>query len=79
MTSVSLKLPGPLAARLEKTARKNSISKSALIRAALETYLREDDAVSGGSALSAVSDLKGVLSGPEDLSSNKSYLQNFGR
>ena len=79
MTTVSLKLPDPLALRLEVTARRNSISKSALIRAALETYLREDEAVPEDSALSHVPDLKGVLTGPEDLSVNSSYLKNFGR
>ena len=79
MTTVSLKLPDPLAVRLDESARKNRISKSALIRAALETYLRSDEALPEDSALSRVADLKGVLSGPEDLSVNRSYLQNFGR
>lgn len=79
MTTVSLKLPDPLALRLEESARKKSISKSALIRAALETYLRTDEAVPDGSALSRAADLRGVISGPEDLSVNRSYLKNFGR
>ena len=79
MTTVSLKLPDPLALRLEESARKKSISKSALIRAALETYLRAEKVVPEGSALSRSADLRGVFSGPEDLSDNSSYLTNFGR
>ena len=79
MTTVSLKLPDPLAVRLAETARQKSMSKSALIRDALETYLRSDDAVGKDSALSRAADVRGMLSGPEDLSVNKKYLQNFGR
>lgn len=58
---------------------KKSISKSALIREAVNVRLPEHKAVPGDSALSRVPDLKGVLSGPEDLSVNRSYLKNFGR
>ena len=79
MTTVSLKLPDPLAVRLAETARQKSMSKSALIRDALETYLRSDDAVGKDSALSHAADVRGMLSGPEDLSVNKKYLQDFGR
>lgn len=79
MTTVSLKLPDPLAPRLEESARNKSISKSALIRAALETYLRAEEIVPEGSALSRAVDLRGVFSGPEDLSVNRSDLKNFGR
>ena len=79
MITVSLRLPDPLAVRLDETARKYDVSRSALIRIALETYLREDEAAPEDSALSRAADLKGILSGPEDLSVNRSYLRNFGR
>lgn len=79
MTTFSLRLPDPLAVRLDETARKYDVSRSALIRIALETYLREDKAVPEDSALSRDTDLQGVISGPEDLSVNRSYLRNFGR
>ena len=76
MHTISLKMPEPLAIRLEDAARKKGVSKSALIRDALEVYLQADRAES---ALSQVADLAGILSGPEDLSVNKDYLRNFGR
>lgn len=79
MSTVSLKVSDPLAARLTETARRRGISKSALIRDALQTYLRADHEARPGSALSEVADLAGILSGPEDLSVNKKYLRNFGR
>ena len=79
MHTISLKMPESLASRLEDTARQKGVSKSALIRDALEAYLQADRAERAESALSQVADLAGILSGPEDLSVNKDYLRNFGR
>ena len=79
MTTVSLKLPDPLALRLAQTAKNRSTSKSAVIRDALEAYLSGIETHPQGSALSLASDVQGMLSGPEDLSTNKNYLRNFGR
>ena len=79
MNTISLKVPETLAIKLENTARQRGISKSALIRDALETYLQTDKAEHPESALSRAADLVGVLSGPEDLSVNKDYLRDFGR
>ena len=79
MTTVSLKVPETLAVRLEDAARQRGVSKSLLIRSALELYLQMDGVEEPGSALSQAADLAGVLSGPEDLSVNKDYLRNFGQ
>ena len=79
MTTVSLKLPDPLAVRLTETARRRSMSKSALIRDALEAYLLKDPSARKGSALALAADAHGMFSGPEDLSINREYLRNFGR
>ena len=79
MSTVSLKVSDPLAAELAETARRKGVSKSALIRDALEAYLHGSGVLQSGSALSKVADLVGSLSGPEDLSTNKEYLQGFGR
>ena len=78
MNTVSLKMPETLAIRLEATARRKGVSKSTLIREALEAYLQTDRAEHPESALSRAADLVGVLSGPEDLSVNKDYLRDFG-
>ncbi len=79
MNTISLKMPDPLAAELAEMAQRRGVSKSALIREALEAYLQTDGAEASGSALSQVGDLRGILSGPEDLSANKDYLRKFGR
>jgi len=79
MATVSLKLPDPLALRLSEAARQRSVSKSALIRDALDAYLRIKDADGRESALSLAADACGMLSGPEDLSFNPNHLRGFGR
>ncbi|MCY4477055.1 MAG: ribbon-helix-helix domain-containing protein [Gammaproteobacteria bacterium] len=79
MTTVSLKLPDPLALQLTETARRKSMSKSALIRDALEAYLLNDKSVRNGSALALAADFQGMFAGPEDLSINREHLRNFGR
>lgn len=79
MNTVSLKMPDTLAAAITETARQKGVSKSALIREALTEYLGRLETEQPGSALSRVADLLGILSGPEDLSVNKDYLEGFGR
>ena len=79
MNTISLKVPGSLALRLENEARQRGLSKSAVIRDALEEYLQTTSAENSGSALALAADLTGVLSGPEDLSCNKDHLRDFGR
>ena len=79
MTTVSLKMSETLAIRLQDAARERGVSKSVLIRSALEVYLESDEVEKPRSALSHAADPAGVLSGPEDLSTNKDYLENFGQ
>ena len=78
MNTISLKVPEILAIRLEDTARQRGMSKSALIRKALEAYLQTGRPEHPESALSRAADLAGVLCGPEDLSVNQTYLRDFG-
>ena len=79
MTTVSLKVPDPLAVAITETARRKGISKSALIREALTEYLGRLETNQPESALSRVADLEGILCGPADLSVNKDHLEGFGR
>lgn len=66
--TISLKVPETLAIRLEAIARRRGVSKSTLIRSALEAYLQTAGSEAPGSALAQAADLTGVLSGPKDLS-----------
>ena len=63
MNTISLKMPDPLAAELAEMAQRRGVSKSALIREALEAYLQTDGAEPAGSALSQVGDLRAYFPG----------------
>ena len=78
MATVSLKMPEPLAAEVAAVARRRGVSKSALIREAIETFLSTDEVARPKSALDLVADLAGSCEGPEDLSTNPKYMEGFG-
>ena len=75
MDSLLIKLPKTLSARVSRLAKQRSVSRTEVVRDALEAYL----AAGGLSAGSAVGDLKGCLKGlPRDLSTNHKYLERYG-
>lgn len=78
MTPISLKMPRRLALEISEAARRRGVSRSALIREALEAFLRAEGADEAGSALSMATDLVGSFPGPADLSENPDYLRGFG-
>ena len=79
MNTISLKMPEPLALELSAAASRRGISKSALVREAIQTFLLADEATRRQeSALTRVADLVGAFSGPADLSTNKDHLEGFG-
>jgi predicted transcriptional regulator len=79
MKTLSVKVPDGLDAKLTAAARQRKTNKSALVRKALAGVLREPGKRKAGSALEAIRDLVGCVSGPADLSFNKAYLKTFGR
>ena len=75
MDSWSIKLPRTLSAKVSRLAKRRNVSRTEIVRDALEAYTSEDRL----SASSAVSDLKGCLKGlPRDLSTNHKYLKGYG-
>jgi metal-responsive CopG/Arc/MetJ family transcriptional regulator len=78
MSIVSLKMPDELASRLTAAARRRGVSRSALLRDALESYLRLAGA-GDGSAARLAGDLIGTVQGPRDLSDNPEHMAGFGR
>ena len=78
MSTVSLKMPEELATRLAAAARRRGITRSALVRDALESYLRRGGA-GNGTAADLARDLIGVLEGPRDLSEHSKHTKGFGR
>jgi predicted DNA-binding protein len=88
MKTLSVKLPDALDARLRATARRLGKSKSAVMKEALESYLKGTNGKQAAKAASTrhgptvadlVGDLLGSLEGPGDLSYNKKYMEGFGK
>ncbi len=79
MRTITLKLPDGLAARVSATVRRRGMSTSALVREALEDRLGREKLDHAGSCLELAADLRGVLVGPADLSSNPRRLKGYGR
>jgi hypothetical protein len=76
MSNVSLKIPPALHSAVEEMAKRRGVSKSALIREALERYLGAPPAK--GSFLALAKDYAGCVDGPPDLSSNAEHLEGYG-
>lgn len=75
MESMSIKLPRTLSAKVARLAKRRNVSRTEVVRDALEAYT----AAEGSSVGSAVSDLKGCLKGlPRDLSTNPKHLKGYG-
>ena len=79
MTTLSLKLPEAVAARLAAVARKRNQSKSAVVRAILDECLTETESAAQGSCLEVAADLAGSVAGPRDLSSHERHLRGYGK
>lgn len=79
METITFKCPEKLADKLRGALKGRKISKSGLIRQALEFYLEQKVLTSHTSLYSLSKDLCGAVSGPEDLSENSSYLVGYGQ
>jgi predicted transcriptional regulator len=82
MKTISFKLPETLHAKLERAAKKSTASKSDILRAALEEFLangREPSVERTLSALELAGDLVGCVEGLGDLSTNRKYMEGFGK
>jgi predicted transcriptional regulator len=79
MSTISLKLPDALAARLAAAARKRGHTRSALVREILEEFLDRGGAFQGCSCLELAANLAGSVEGPEDLSVDQRHLSGYGK
>ena len=79
MKTISLKLPDALNGKLNALTRKRRVSKSVVIREALEAYLAREDEADPNSFLESARDLCGCVDGPTDLSTNPNHLGGYGQ
>jgi predicted DNA-binding protein len=77
--TISLKVPDALHKKLERFAKKGRLTKSDLIRTAIETYLNGEEDKVPVSFLAAAGKLLGCVEGPGDLSTNPKYMEGFGK
>ena len=79
MTTISLKIPDELLARMDAVASAKRTSRSALLREALEEKLEVVASKSAPSLYDLSTDLCGKdQSGVGDLASNPKHLEGFG-
>jgi len=79
MKNISLKLPNDVDQELTSLAERKGVTKSALIREAVEGYLSHDPSRKKLSFLERAGDLIGCVEGPGDLSYNKAHMKDYGR
>lgn len=81
MNTLTIKIPAQMEAEVAQASAQEHVSKSELVRRALDAYLRQRKPVAPFvSALDQAGDLVGCFSGgPADLSSNPDHLASFGR
>jgi predicted transcriptional regulator len=75
MVARTVKLPEELDARLRQRARGQKLTYSEAARRVLADGLRQD---AGIDMLAALEKFAGAATGPKDLSTNKSYMNNYG-
>jgi hypothetical protein len=76
---MSVKIPHSLKLRMERESSRRGMSKSRLIRDALESAFGRDKQMPGATVFDLTKDLCGsVRGGPRDLSSNKKHLDGYG-
>ena len=79
MPIMSLKVPSALDDRVSAAARKRRLTKSALVREVLESYLTGTAVAVAGSFLELARELVGCVEGPGDLSHNPKRMRGYGR
>ena len=80
MTTISLKLPEDLLARLEGEAKARRVTKSSIVRESLEKALQTTPRAGGPSCYDLARDLAGAVRGlPRDLAEDPKYMEGFGR
>jgi len=78
VVTLTIKVPEALAAKLNALVRRRGQPKSEIVREAIERAVAADGAAQEGSALDLAGDLKGIVKGPKDLSTNPKYMKGYG-
>ncbi len=78
MTTITCKIPEHLDAELEALARRERVSKSKIVREAVEQRVKRSAQRAAPRAYDLLKPVIGSLRGPADLSTNPRYLEDLG-
>ena len=78
MRTLSLKVPEHLDGELAREVCRLRVTKSELVRLALEAYLAPGRETDGRSFAARAGDLSGCLEGPADLSWAERHMEGYG-
>lgn len=79
MKTISLKIPESLEQQLQRLALESDVSKSEILRRALELFLTTDKVPDSASVTALAGSLVGCFRGPTDLSTNTDHFDEFGQ
>ena len=79
MTTLTAKIPESMDGELAALARRQGVSKSALVRKAVTALLAQENNAGKGSFLGLAGDLAGCVEGPDDLSCHPRHLEDYGQ
>ena len=79
MDTLTLKIPEVLKTKLSRYAKQKGLSRSEIVRKALLDFFSEGDVRLNGAFIDFSEDLAGSVEGPSELSTNKKYLDGYGK
>ena len=79
MSKLSLNVPKPLEVKLRAEAKRRRATRAKVALEALEKQFHVKKAQGKVSIADLISDLAGCYDGPSDLSTNKKYMEGYGR
>ena len=79
MPTLTLKIPEHLSHQLATTARRRGVSRSRLVREAIEQSLRTVQTTAEITCVELARDLVGCHSGPSSLSHDPKHMKGYGR
>ena len=79
MNTLTLKIPDVIKEKLQTYSKQRGLSKSEIVRDALDDYFGRDELGKQGTFYDLAKDLCGSVEGASDLSTNKEYLSGYGQ